>query len=104
MKKLINYNRAVFHTRATFTKIWMITMPLFVLAILFAPINGASLVDGLPESGPLVVFSTIFLLFYPIRNYFMVIRYIKQKEEKDFLNKGEKATLDFLEKLENENR
>ena len=84
MKKLINYNRVVFKVGGWFTKLWMITMPIFVAFLMFGdmtPLDGtfSSLWIERSQSWPMLAFYFFgFLGFYPIRNYIEVDRIIKR--------------------------
>jgi hypothetical protein len=82
MNKLINYNRVVFKVGGWFTKFWMITMPIFILFLIFGdltPFNGevSTLWIERAQSWPMLVFYSMFLIGYPFRNYLEVDRIIK---------------------------
>ena len=89
LKNLIKYNKAVFMTGGTFTKGWMVTMPIFIGYIIFNTVQ--------TPAWPMALFASAFSIAYPFRNYYMVNRYItipqpldKVKivdEFKDYLNK-----------------
>ena len=64
MKNLINYNRVVFIIGAPFTKLWMITMPIFAT---FVGVK-AFLAGGWPVS----LFTLVFMAGYAYRNYNMI--------------------------------
>ncbi len=102
MKKLLLYNKVVFNAgygwRKWAKRIWMITMPIFVLSVLFLDIGaGDSLFNLVSSQGGtsylMVFWFILFGGFYPIRNYLEVKRILNlksnqtsPKEYKDILN------------------
>lgn len=82
MKNIIIANRVVFKAGNWFTKLFMITMPIFVLYGIFGDMNLAdgeynSLISSGGSAWFMVAFFATFLLLYPIRNYWEVKRLVK---------------------------
>ncbi len=101
MKKLLGYNKAMFKTSGWFTKFFMVTLPILVLCAIFLPITGdVSLID---EEGAgkivMIVFYSIFALFYPVRNYLMVNKVVKGSELDPELKDKYRSLLEEVEKL-----
>ncbi len=105
MNKLITYNRVVFTVGGFFTKLWMITMPLFILYLTFGdvtPFDGY--IDSLwlnrSQSWPMLVFYWfIFLGFYPVRNYLEVDRVLKGASEDEKLAQDFKTVVETYKSL-----
>ena len=87
LRNLLIANRVVFKAGGFFTKLWMITMPIFVLYGIFGNITFAvaltdtdgatSLWQTRGDSWPMILFYSVFLFGYPFRNLHEVNRIVK---------------------------